>query len=46
VSTAIINYKEQVTLPCQAEEEKAANKAAQEAEEEEEEIEIPEEKLK
>jgi hypothetical protein len=45
VSTAIINYKEQVTLPCQAEEEEAA-KAAQEAEEEEEEIEIPEEKLK
>jgi hypothetical protein len=46
VSTAIINYKEQVTLPCQAEEEEAAEasqEAEAEAEEEEEEIEIPEE---
>jgi hypothetical protein len=43
VSTALINYKEQAILPCQAEEEETAE-AAQEAEEEE--IKILEEKLK
>ncbi len=45
MSTAIINYKEQVTLPCQAEEEEAAEESQEaEEEEEEEEIEIPEER--